>query len=66
MPKRNCFALRGLVNAKLTYAPNSRMYNRVYSKGAIYIVSNLACPSQSGPVGPEHFGLWRNDVKKKN
>lgn len=62
----NRFALKGLADAKLTYAPDSRMANSVYSKGAIYSMSNVASPSQSGPVGTDHFGLWRDNAEKKN
>ena len=42
------------------------MANSIYSKGAIYSMSNVAAPSQSGPVGTDHFGHWRDEAEKKN
>lgn len=63
--KRNRYALRGLENAKLTYAPDSRMVNSIWQSGAIYAMTNVASPSQTGPDGTDNFGLWRNDGGKR-
>lgn len=62
---KNRFALRGLAEAKLAYAPDSRMANSIWESGAIYSMINVASPSQTGPAGTDHFGLWRSDGGRK-
>jgi hypothetical protein len=63
--KKNRYALRGVAEAKLTYAPDSRMSNSVWKNGAIYAMCNVASPSQTGPAGTDNFGLWRTNAGSK-
>ena len=64
--KGNRHARRGLENAKLILAPDSRASNSIWKTGAIYDMVDVASPTQSGPAGTDHFGLWRpNDKEKK-
>jgi hypothetical protein len=63
--KRNRHALRGIAEAKLCYAPDSRMSNSIWEKGAIYSLTDIAEPTQTGPAGTDNFGLWRSDGGKR-
>lgn len=63
--KKNTYALRAVRNAKLIYAPDSRMSNSIWTTGAIYQLGNAAAPEQTGPAGTDNFGLWRDDQGKK-
>ena len=57
--KGNRHARRGLQNAKLTLAPDSRASNSVWKEGAIYNMVDVASPTQTGPAGTDNAGLWR-------
>jgi hypothetical protein len=63
--KGNKYALRGLADAKLAYAPDSRMANSIWESGAIYKMADVSSPSQTGPAGTDNFGLWREDGGKQ-
>lgn len=63
--KGNKYARRGLAEAKLAYAPDSRMSNSIWKSGAIYKMADVSSPSQTGPAGTDNFGLWREDGGKK-
>jgi hypothetical protein len=63
--KKNKYALRAIEEAKLNCAPDSRMLNSIWTKGAIYSMANIATPSQTGPAGTDNYGLWRNNSGKR-
>lgn len=63
--RKNIYALRALEAAKLELAPDSRMANSIWENGAIYQLSDVANPEQTGPKGTDNGGLWREDHGKK-
>lgn len=62
--RNNRHALRALAAAKLELAPDARMANSIWSTGAIYHLSNIATPEQTGPQGTDSSGLWREDQSR--
>lgn len=63
--KGNAYALRGQEDAKLAGSPDAIMANPIYITGAIYDMADVSSPSQTGPVGTDHFGLWREEGRRK-
>lgn len=58
-------ALKAMAEVKLAFAPDKRTISSVYDKGSVASMTNVANPTQSGPAGTDHFGLYRDPDKRK-
>lgn len=63
--KGNVYALRGLEDSKLSGSSYAIMANPIYKTGAIYDMADVSSPLQTGPLGTDHFGLWREAGRRK-
>jgi hypothetical protein len=61
----NVYALRDLEKAKLSDSSGAIMANPIYKTGAIFDMTDISSPLQTGPVGTDNFGLWREEGRRK-
>lgn len=60
--RRNKYAVKALVDARLVLGPDSRMSNSIWESGQIYNVIPIGYCEQ--PEGTQYSGLWKGQSKK--
>lgn len=61
--RKNRYAVKALVDAKVVMGPDSRMSNSIWESGQIYNVIPIGFCEQ--PEGTEYSGLWKDQSKSR-